>query len=76
VVVEEIITLDCPCCQTAISQPLSWFKKTYSTCPHCGGGLAASQFAAQLVAIEEALDTAVDEMVRGVPSSGGCCREK
>lgn len=73
---EETITLDCPCCLAAISQSLSWFRKTYSTCPHCGGGLAASQFAAQLNVIEEAFDDAVDEMVRGVPAAGGCCQNK
>lgn len=75
-IAEETITLDCPCCRAAISQPLSWFKKTYATCPHCGGGLAAAQFAEQLAAIEEAFDAAVDDMVRGAPTSGGCCREK
>jgi len=76
VVAGEIITLDCPGCRAEISQPLSWFKKTYATCPHCGGGLAAAQFAEQLVAIEEAFDAAVDDMVRGAPPTGGCCREK
>lgn len=73
---EEIITLNCPCCQAEISQTLGWFKKTYSTCPNCSGGLAASQFSLQLDAIEEAFDAAIDEMIRGVPASAGCCCSK
>ncbi len=72
---EENISLDCPYCGEAIYKPLSWFKKTYSTCPACRQGLAASQFAAAIDDIEHALDARIEEMVRGQPNSG-CCGEK
>ena len=69
---EERITLECPYCRKEICKPLSWFKKSYSTCPHCQGGLAASQFEAVIYDIEVALDATVEEMVIGQQPSG-CC---
>jgi len=70
---EENISLDCPACGEAIYRPLSWFRKTYSTCPACGAGLAAAQFASALEAIEQEFEASDDELVHGKPSGGGCC---
>jgi hypothetical protein len=72
VLAEEMLILDCPYCGAAIYQPLSWFKKTYSTCPACDQGLAASQFENTIFELEQALDESIDEMVYGKPHSG-CC---
>lgn len=69
---EEMIALDCPNCGAALYRPLAWFKKTYGTCPACGGGVAAKQFAAALMSIELELDASVEEMLRG-RSATGCC---
>ncbi|MFO7982467.1 MAG: hypothetical protein R6V08_03355 [Desulfuromonadales bacterium] len=69
---EETISLDCPCCGELIYKPLSWFKKTYSTCPACDGGLASRQFEAAVEEIEKALDDHVEEILYG-KSSSGCC---
>lgn len=69
---DEMISLDCPCCREAIYQPLSWFKKTYTTCPACSAGLAAGQFAAAIGTLEEAFDARVEELVLGKPQTG-CC---
>jgi excinuclease UvrABC ATPase subunit len=73
---EELITLDCPYCQAAISRPLTWFKQTYTNCPACDGGLAAGQFAPLIKELEQAIDASVDEMVLGKSSTecagGGC----
>jgi len=70
---EEIIALDCPSCRASIIQPLSWFKQVYATCPSCGGGLAATQFALQVEALEQALDDSVEEMVLGPPGRSCSC---
>jgi peptide subunit release factor 1 (eRF1) len=72
---EEKVALDCPYCGEAIYETLSWFKKAYSTCPACQKGLAAGQFAAVIDDIEQALDTEIEEMVKGGPESG-CCGKK
>lgn len=69
---EEMIALDCPYCGVTIHQPLSWFKKTYSTCPACDNGLAASQFETTITLLEQAMDDSIDEMVHGT-LQGGCC---
>lgn len=73
---EEKISLDCPYCGEAIYESLSWFRRTYSTCPRCQKGLAASQFAAVIADIEQALDARIEETVRGTPPDSGCCGKK
>jgi len=70
---EEVITLECPYCRAAISQPLGWFKQTYATCPACEGGLSSSQFAIVIDEIEQAFDASIDEMILGKPSCGCDC---
>jgi hypothetical protein len=67
---EEVIALECPYCRKAIRQPLNWFKQRYSTCPACGGGLAADQFAPLIAELEQAFDASVDEMIQGKHSCG------
>ena len=70
---ETTIALDCPYCGEAIYDTLSWFKKTYSTCPACDKGLAASQFDAVIADLEEAMDADIEEMVQGKPKPGCGC---
>ena len=72
---EPKIALDCPCCGASIYEPLSWFKKTYSTCPTCDNGLAAGQFAAVISDLEQAMDTNIEEMINGAAHSGCCGKE-
>jgi hypothetical protein len=72
VLAEELLMLDCPYCGAAIHQTLSWFKKTYSTCPACDKGLAATQFEATILALEQAMDESIDEMLNGKKPEG-CC---
>jgi len=72
VLAEEMLMLGCPYCGAAIHQTLSWFKKTYSTCPACAKGLAATQFEAAILALEQAMDESIDEMVNG-KTPEGCC---
>ena len=72
---EEKIALDCPYCGTAIYQPLSWFKKAYSTCPTCQQGLAASQFAVAVEEVEQEFNAQIEDMVKGA-SQTGCCGKK
>lgn len=64
-VTTEEIALDCPYCKGEIYRPLAWFKQAYTSCPACGGGLASSQFEAQVAQIEQALETSIDDMVKG-----------
>ncbi|PLX78554.1 MAG: hypothetical protein C0616_14020 [Desulfuromonas sp.] len=66
------ISLDCPYCEASICQSLSWFKKTYATCPSCDKGLSAGQFEAVIADLEAAMEASTDEMVHGKPH-GGCC---
>lgn len=73
--VEPHISLDCPHCHEAICAAISWFKKCYSTCPHCEQGLAGSQFANVIVDLEQAMDECVEEMINSLPG-GGCCGSK
>ena len=73
---ETHIALDCPYCSESIYESLSWFKKTYSTCPFCDKGLAADQFSRTVTDLEAAMDENVDEMVNGRPQGGGCCGSK
>lgn len=73
---ETHIALDCPYCREPIYEPLSWFKKTYSTCPFCDEGLAADQFSKAVSDLETAIDENVEEMVNGRPQTGGCCGNK
>jgi hypothetical protein len=72
---EEKISLDCPYCGEGIYETLSWFKRTYFTCPACQKGLAADQFAAVITEFEQEMDARIEEEVRGAPSSG-CCGGK
>jgi len=69
---EPNIALDCPSCRESIYAALSWFKQTYSTCPHCQQGLAASQFEANIAALEQAMEESIEELLHG-PKGGGCC---
>lgn len=69
---EEEIVLDCPNCHGALARPLSWFKQTYFTCPACGGGLAAAQFATLIDELEQAFEESTATMLRGAESGCGC----
>lgn len=71
---EERIALECPYCRGEIYRPLGWFKQTYFTCPACGGGLTAGQFAPLVDELEQSFETTVTEMVQGKPSCGCGCR--
>lgn len=74
---ETHVALDCPYCKEAIYEPLSWFKKDYSTCPFCGQGLAAEQFSRTVSDLELAMEDHVEEMLNGRPQAGGgCCGSK
>ncbi len=79
---EPNITLDCPYCNEAIHETLSWFKTTYFTCPACDQGLAADQFATVIADLEEAMDASIEEMLNGQPNSSccgnksSCCKDK
>ena len=73
--VEPKIALDCPNCGKSIYETLSWFKKTYSTCPACEKGLAASQFSSVIANLEQAMDTNIDEMIYGQPHTCCCGKE-
>ena len=68
---ETKIALDCPYCNTPIYETPAWFKKPYSTCPHCDQGLAADQFAAVLADLEQAMEDSIEEMLYG--KQHGCC---
>ncbi len=70
--VEPRISIDCPYCSEAIYEPLSWFKKDYSTCPACQQGLAAGQFATLVANYEQARLDSIEEMLGG-PTSTSCC---
>lgn len=72
---EAKIALDCPYCDESIYEPLSWFKKDYSTCPACDNGLAAGQFATIVTNIEQAMDANIEEMINGKLISS-CCGKK
>jgi hypothetical protein len=69
------IVLDCPSCHKAIYASISWFKQTYSTCPHCEQGVAASQFEATIADLEQAMDESIEEMLHG-QAQAGCCGSK
>jgi len=71
---EEAVALECPYCSGEIFRPLAWFKQDYFTCPACGGGLAAAQFAPLVEELEQAFDESVEEMLRGKPGCG-CGKE-
>jgi len=70
----ELIALDCPYCEAEIYRPLTWFRQPYFTCPACGGGLAAGQFATVVDEIDAALEASVAEMLEGQSACGGGCR--
>ena len=72
---ETNISLDCPYCSEAIYATMSWFKKTYATCPNCDKGLASSQFATAINELEQAMEASIEEMIHGQPQ-GGCCGDK
>ena len=65
------IALDCPYCHKAIYASISWFKQTYSTCPHCEQGLAAGQFETAIIDLEQAMDESIEELLNGPPQT--CC---
>jgi len=67
---EEQIALECPYCRAEIYRPLAWFKQTFCTCPACGGGLTAGQFAPIVEELEQAFEASVEEMLRGKPGCG------
>lgn len=72
-IAEEWISLDCPCCHNEIYQPLAWFKQPYFTCPDCGGGLAAGQFAAIIAELEDAFEAnAAGQDETPAHQCGGC----
>ncbi|WP_321365964.1 hypothetical protein [uncultured Desulfuromusa sp.] len=66
------INLACPYCDESIYETLNWFKKPYSTCPACDKGLAAGQFADIINALEQAMDTRIEEMMNDA-SHTTCC---
>ncbi len=72
---EKNVALDCPYCRESIFETISWFKKTYSTCPHCEKGLSSGQFEAAIVELEMAMDASIEEMLYG-ETKGGCCGDK
>jgi peptide subunit release factor 1 (eRF1) len=69
---EETIVLECPYCQAELARPMNWFKQTYFTCPACGGGLAAGQFAALIDELEQALEESTARMLKGDEPGCGC----
>jgi transcription initiation factor IIE alpha subunit len=69
---QENVTLDCPYCRNEIHRPLIWFKQAFFTCPACGGGLTAAQFATIVAELEQAFEETIEEMVRGPRGCGGC----
>ncbi len=73
--VEPKIALDCPCCGESIYETLGWFKKTYSTCPACEKGLAATQFGTVIADLEQAMDANIEEMIYGKPHSSCCGKD-
>ena len=56
---EETVVLACPCCQGELQRPLGWFRQPYFTCPACGGGLAAGQFAPLVAELDAAFEASV-----------------
>lgn len=78
----ETVVLACPYCQGDLERPLVWFRQDYFTCPACGGGLAAGQFAAQVDDLDAAFEASVAIMLHGAPNEGcgcgggGCCKEE
>ncbi len=72
---EPQIALNCPYCEESIYETLSWFKKSYSTCPSCEKGLVAGQFATLLANLELAMDASIEEMLNGQPHTG-CCGQQ
>jgi hypothetical protein len=73
---ETHIALECPYCSETIYESLSWFKKSYSTCPLCDKGLVADQFTKAVSNLEAAMDEHIEEMVNGQSHGGGCCGSK
>lgn len=71
---EENVALECPYCKGTIYEPLSWFKKSYSTCPFCNNGLSAGQFAQVIADLEEAMDARIDELMTPAPPQGCACK--
>jgi hypothetical protein len=75
---EEHVALECPCCRGEIYRPLNWFKQTYFTCPACGVGLSAGQFATIVGDLEQTIDDTIAEMMQGKTGcncGGGCCKK-
>lgn len=72
---ETNIGLECPYCAETIYESLSWFKKTYSTCPHCDKGLTSGQFSSVVLDLERAMEEDIAAMVLG-RGQGGCCGKK
>jgi hypothetical protein len=72
---ETKISLDCPYCNESIYAAVSWFEKSYSTCPNCEKGLAAGQFSATIADLEQAMGESIEELLHGKPH-GSCCGKK
>jgi hypothetical protein len=70
---EETVVLACPYCQGELERPLAWFRRDYFTCPACGGGLAAAQFAVLVEELDAAFEASVELMLRGEPQAGCGC---
>ena len=75
---QEMISLECPYCQSELYQPLTWFKEPSFTCPLCGKGLASELFSSTINALEEAVEACHAEMLNGEAEtpSACCCRSK
>ena len=73
---EEMISLECPHCQSELYQPLTRFKEPSFTCPACGEVLTPGDFATTIAALEEAVDAFHAEMIHGDPPTTCCCGGK
>lgn len=74
---QEMISLECPHCQSELYQPLHWFKEASFLCPACDKALKAEDFATTIAALEEEMDAYHAELIHGEePAAAGCCGSK
>lgn len=73
---EEMISLECPCCQGELYQPLTWFKQAEFSCPACKKSLTSGEFLPTINALEEAMEAFHEEMVSGGKPAACCCAGK
>lgn len=74
---QEMISLECPHCQSELYQPLPWFKEATFLCPVCDKVLKAEDFATIISALEEEMDAYHTELIHGeTPAAAGCCGSK